>query len=195
MVKQLYESKKHLKNRFSKKKFAILYCPNPLTPKVNTAYILLGGNIGNVAETFDMARAFINGVAGHITASSSLYKSVPWGFESNHLFLNQTLEISTILHPFGLLSTLLDIEKALGRHRTKSGYQSRMIDIDILFYENLVINQEGLEIPHPRMHLRRFTLLPLAEIAPHFVHPVLNSSVKDLLGACPDASEVERAEG
>ena len=159
---------------------------------MNTAYILLGGNIGNVEETFGKARAFINGVAGHLTASSSIYRSVPWGFESEDLFLNQALEISTILHPFDLLTTLLDIEKALGRTRKdKSGYQSRMIDIDLLFYENLIVNQDGLEIPHPRLHLRRFTLLPLAEIASNFRHPVLNASIQELLHNCPDDSEVE----
>ncbi len=165
---------------------------NSFTTAMNAAYILLGGNIGNVEETFVRARAFINGVAGCITASSSLYKSVPWGFESNNMFLNQALEISTILHPFDLLSTLLEIEKALGRHRTKSGYQSRMIDIDILFYENLAIFQEGLEIPHPRLHLRRFALMPLAEIAPNFIHPKLNVSVAKLLEVCLDLSEVEK---
>lgn len=159
---------------------------------MNTAYILLGGNIGKVEETFGKARAFINGVAGHITASSSIYKSVPWGFMSNDLFLNQALEISTTLCPADLLSTLLNIEKVLGRHRTKSGYQSRVIDLDILFYENLVIDLDCLIVPHPRLHLRLFTLLPLVEIAPNFIHPILNASVKELLQACPDQSAVEK---
>ncbi len=160
--------------------------------KVNTAYLLLGGNIGKVEETLGKARVLINGVAGHITASSSIYKSVPWGFQSNDLFFNQALEISTIMHPFDLLSTLLDMEMALGRQSTKTGYESRVIDIDILFYENLILYQKGLEVPHPRLHLRRFALLPLAEIAQNFIHPIFNASIIDLLQVCPDQSEVEK---
>jgi len=159
---------------------------------LNTAYILLGGNIGDVLQTFYKARTFINGVAGQVTASSSIYRSLPWGFQSNDLFLNQALEISTILQPLDLLATLLDIEKSLGRKRTKRGYQSRMIDIDILFYENIIIDQNGLTLPHPRMHLRQFTLLPLSEIAPNYIHPVLKVTVKELVQLCPDQSEVEK---
>jgi 2-amino-4-hydroxy-6-hydroxymethyldihydropteridine diphosphokinase len=163
-----------------------------ITLLVNTAYILLGGNIGNVLQTFDNARTLINGVAGHVTASSSIYRSLPWGFQSHYLFLNQALEISTILQPFDLLATLFDIEKSLGRKRIKKGYQSRLIDIDILFYENIIIDQGGLTLPHPRMHLRKFTLLPLAEIAPNYIHPLMNNTVRELLQLCQDESEVEK---
>jgi 2-amino-4-hydroxy-6-hydroxymethyldihydropteridine diphosphokinase len=105
---------------------------------------------------------------------------------SDKAFLNQVLLYETLLTPNEILQTIGVIEAENGRVHTKDGYSSRNLDIDILFYDSLILNSADLTVPHPLLHVRRFTLLPLAEIAPDFIHPVLQLSMRDLLEKCED---------
>lgn len=157
----------------------------------NSAVILLGGNMGDVLKTFKRAIALIEKKAGKVTARSAVYKSEPWGITNQEYFLNQVIIIRTKQGPAELLNMLLKVEKWLGRNRTEEKYTPRTIDIDILFYNNEVIENNEIEIPHPRLHLRRFALEPLNELMPGYIHPALNVSLKTLLENCPDKLKVE----
>lgn len=153
-------------------------------------YLLLGGNIGNVIEHFQKSIDALTTI-GIIIKKSSVVQSKAWGFESSDLFYNQVILIETDLTPEEVLAFNQSIEKKLGRMRDHTGiYSSRTIDIDILYYENKVTKSELLEIPHPRLHLRNFTLVPLVEIAPDFVHPIFLISNAELLNNCEDQSVV-----
>ena len=154
------------------------------------AYLLTGSNRGNRLEMLDQARQYIDQQAVKILASSSLYETAPWGFHDQIHFLNQAHCIETFLSPNDLIAFLLQIESNMGRTREGQKYTGRLIDIDILLYANQIVDQEHLKIPHPRMHNRRFTLVPLAEIAGNIMHPVLNLSISELLELCSDTREV-----
>lgn len=159
------------------------------------AYILLGANLGDKIATFSLARQLIAEQCGEIISESKLYESEAWGFEAPGFFLNQVVLIRTPQKPVELLSNILSIETFLGRKREqKSTYASRTIDIDLLYYGQEVIENEKLIVPHPRLHLRRFTLLPLCEIAPAFMHPGLNKNHEELLNEVVDKSEVRPIE-
>ena len=123
---------------------------------------------------------------------SSAYTSEPWGFEADEWFLNVLLVVETELEPDDLMDTLLEIEKDLGRvrHPEKEGYSSRTVDLDILYYGNRIIRTEKVTAPHPKLHLRRFALLPMCELVPDFLHPEFNLSQKQLLDKCSDPSKV-----
>jgi 2-amino-4-hydroxy-6-hydroxymethyldihydropteridine diphosphokinase len=155
------------------------------------AYILLGSNLGNRTRHLQQARTLLAADCGSMMVESSIYESPPWGFDADQTFLNQVIKIETELTPSELLAKLLAIEKQMGRERYGSGYASRLIDIDILYYESMVLNEPLLSIPHPRLHLRRFTLLPLVEIAAEFVHPLLKLTNAELLKKTVDLSEVK----
>lgn len=162
---------------------------------VNNVLILLGGNLPATRDLFASAEVHINQQAGLTVGSSSLYKSTPWGFATENLFLNKVLEIETGLNPHDLLTVLLEIEAGLGRERSEAGgYDSRGIDIDILFYGSEVISSPRLTIPHPRLHLRRFTLLPLNECWPGWVHPLEGKPVHILLAECSDTGTAWRVD-
>ena len=152
-------------------------------------YLLLGGNLGDRTLYLQQARESIAAQVGTITKTSSLYETAAWGKTDQPAFLNQVLEVETILSPEDVLQTINQVEHDLGRIRTEH-WGARVIDIDILFYGNLVQQTQRLTIPHPQLHLRRFTLLPLHEIAPDLVHPVLKQTINDLLESCPDKLEV-----
>lgn len=157
-----------------------------------TAYLLLGGNLGDCEETFGAARREISRHVGRITQTSPLVTSPAWGFESENLFYNQAVAVQTRLDPYALLRAVLNIEKDLGRVRvpmdgSEKQYASRNIDIDILFYGNAVISSSVLNIPHPLLPQRAFALVPMAKIAPDLMHPQLNQTVQQLLDQCPDA--------
>lgn len=147
------------------------------------AYLSLGSNLGDRALMLDRAEELIGSEAGVITARSQRHETLPQGFESDNGFINEALEIETELGPEELLSVLCSIEKRLGRtHKTVSGaYQDREIDIDIIFYDDLVLSLPNLIIPHPRMAERSFVLIPLNEIAPEFRHPVSGRTVADIM--------------
>ncbi len=128
---------------------------------------------------------------GEIIKSSSIYETAPWGKTDQPPFLNQVLELGTLLTPETLLSVILDIEIGLGRKR-KEKYDARTIDIDILYYDKEIVNTETLTIPHPKVSERRFVLIPLAEIAPTLIDPIAGQSIKTLLVNCKDKLEVIR---
>jgi len=161
---------------------------NEMTGK--QVYLGLGSNLGRREENLHKALELIGEKTGNVLVSSSVYETEPWGFEAEHRFLNMVIKLETKLVPSDLLEVLLEIEKSMGRVRDKKKYSSRVIDIDILFYEDLDIAYHNLKIPHPYIQDRRFVLVPLVEIAPDFMHPVLQKSVKDLLDTCTDNSAV-----
>ena len=158
--------------------------------KMHNVYLLLGSNIGNSLESINSATEEIMLHIGKVTKKSSLYKSEPWGFNAENYFLNQVIQLETNLTPDSLLSSILEIENKLGRKRTAGNYESRTIDIDILFYDDLIIKTSHLSIPHPLIPIRRFTLIPLDEIASFYKHPETHLSVKETLNKCRDTSEV-----
>ncbi len=153
-------------------------------------YLLLGGNLGNRPMYLQQARESLAARLGVLTRSSSIYETAAWGNTEQPAFLNQVLEFKTVLAPEQVLQEINSIEQELGRVRLEH-WGSRVIDIDILFYEDLVLQTQRLTVPHPQLHNRRFTLQPLAELAPAFEHPVLGKSIAELLEICPDALEVK----
>ncbi len=157
---------------------------------VKIAYIGIGSNLGNREENLSTALSRIGEFAGKIVTASSFYETDPWGFQAENKFLNMVVKIETALEPGALLQSLLEIEKSMGRVRNSIKYTSRVIDLDILFYSNLISEDRELTIPHPHIHERMFVLLPMNEIDQDFVHPVLNESVNSLLKSCRDNSSV-----
>lgn len=155
-------------------------------------YILLGGNLGDKKRIFSDVSTLLNDRLGKITSQSAIYETEPWGFESPDLFWNQVLELSTNLSPEEVLAQTQQIETELGRIRKGNQYSSRLIDIDILFYGDQIINQENLTVPHPRIQERKFALIPLCEIAPELIHPVLRKSIRQLLVESTDPLKVEK---
>lgn len=154
--------------------------------------LLFGSNLGDRRKHLLDAINEINNRVGEPKALSSIYKTSPWGFSAESDFLNAVLVAETKLHPNELIHQILSIEKKLGRERKNQNvYESRPIDIDILFYGDRVINEPGLVIPHPRLHERRFTLVPLNEVRPGLVHPVLGKPVSQLLEECEDMLDVQ----
>ena len=153
-------------------------------------FLGIGSNLGDRLKIIDEAKIRIEESIGKIVLCSSVYRTEPWGFESKNEFLNLALCVKTELTPSGVLGRILMIESQLGRSRNEMKYSSRSIDIDILLFSNGIVNEDALKIPHPHMAERRFVLVPLAEIAPGFIHPVLKKSIKSLLISCPDKSSV-----
>lgn len=156
-------------------------------------FILLGSNLGDRQLLINQACKMIEERCGKIVAKSCLYESEPWGFKSEHWFLNQVVEIDTSLSPDELMQTLLAIEEELGRDRSTphEGYVSRPMDLDILYWgDGLIIENQHVIVPHPRLHQRRFTLLPLCDIAPDYVHPIKNKTNRQLLDECQDVGKV-----
>jgi 2-amino-4-hydroxy-6-hydroxymethyldihydropteridine diphosphokinase len=148
-------------------------------------YLLVGGNLNNTLEKFERLFSLLQERIGEIVQKSSYYQSDACGFESEHTFINIALCLQTELSPFDLLKETKFIEKELGRtEKTSTNYQDRTMDIDIIFYDNEIIKTPNLEIPHPKMHLRKFVLIPLNEIAANFMHPVLKKRVSELFILC-----------
>ena len=159
-------------------------------------FILFGSNMGDKNKIYAQACLSINNRCGRIVAQSSAYESEPWGFEAKEWFLNRLIVVETELEPEAMLHQLLDIEAELGRvrHPEAGGYTSRTADLDILYYGSRIVLTDSLTIPHPRLHQRRFALLPLCEVAPEFVHPAFNMTQTELLKRCFDFSEVRKIE-
>ena len=157
-----------------------------------TVFVLLGSNLGDRELLVNQACRMIGERCGEIVAKSRLYESEPWGFKSEHWFLNQVVEVATMLSPDELMLALLEIEKELGRDRITPhvGYVSRPIDLDILYFGDKIIDTHLVIAPHPRLHQRRFTLLPLCDIAPDYVHPLLKKTNLRLLDECQDSGTV-----
>lgn len=157
--------------------------------RVHRVYLLLGSNKGDRRKYLLLAQYFLSSRAGRISAVSAVYETEPWGKAGQARYLNQALEIQTELSPFRLLRLTQQIEKKLGR-TNKHLNAARIIDIDILFYDDAVLKAKNLEVPHPRLHLRNFTLQPLQEIAAGYTHPVLGRSISELAKACADTGKV-----
>ena len=158
--------------------------------------ILFGSNMGDKNKIYAQACLLINNRCGKIVAQSSAYESEPWGFEAKEWFLNRLIVVETELEPEAMMRQLLDIEAELGRvrHPESGGYTSRTADLDILYYGSRIVLTDSLTIPHPRLHQRRFALLPLCEVVPEFVHPAFNMTQTELLKRCFDFSEVRKIE-
>lgn len=158
---------------------------------MSTAYLLIGGNLGNRSANLQKAVFNIEQTCGKIVQSSAIYETSAWGLTQQPAFYNQALAVSTQLSPHGLMQALLEIELQMGRTREiKMG--PRVIDLDILLIDQLVQNTDLLQLPHPSLALRRFALLPLAEIAPDLMHPILQKSIQTLLRICPDQLDVQK---
>lgn len=154
-------------------------------------FLGLGSNLGDrKVNLVNALNLLANLPQTELVRCSSIYETEPWGFKEQPLFLNCVCEIKTSLKLKELLNCIMDIERKLGRKRTKERYGPRVIDIDILFYGSLVESNENWEIPHPAIHLRKFVLVPLNEIAPDFLHPILKKTVHQLLDECPDTLDV-----
>lgn len=159
---------------------------------MSKVYLLLGGNMGDKRWVFDQATTLLGERVGKITRRSAIYETEPWGFESSNMFWNQVLELQVDIDAPKVLQRTLKIEQELGRTRMINQYDSRVIDIDLLFYDDQVIEMPELVIPHPRIQERKFVLIPLNEIIPEMVHPMLQKSIHQLLAECPDQLKVEK---
>jgi len=158
---------------------------------MNVAFLCLGGNIGNREFTLKKAVEKINHEIGKVISQSNYYETEAWGVENQDKYLNQCICIETLLTSRQVLKKSLEIELSLGRKRNhKETYEPRTIDIDMLFYNSDFIQTKELTIPHPRLQLRKFVLIPLNEIAPTFLHPTLNKTIQTLLMECDDSCEV-----
>lgn len=160
-------------------------------PKINHVFFLLGSNInprlGYIGKSAELIEEYI----GKILCQSDLYESEPWGFEADTNFLNQVIEVHTVFSADEVHNKAQQIERQMGRKKgSGEGYSSRNIDIDLLYFNDEVIHTENLVIPHPRLHERKFTLMPMVEIAPEFIHPVFKVSQRELLSRCSDQGSV-----
>ena len=148
---------------------------------IHKAYLALGTNLGDKNKNLQVALALIAEKIGVFSAVSSVYETKAWGFESENSFLNMVLAVNTSLSPLQLLKTTQDIEKEIGRtKKTNHTYQDRIIDIDIILYDDLIYKSEELELPHPLFHLRQFVLEPLNEIGADLVHPTMQKNIQTL---------------
>ncbi len=154
-------------------------------------YISLGGNLGQRHRFIHGALRSLEQRLGKLIAASQLYETPPWGFESDHAFLNAVAIFHTSSSPQEVLEILLNTERTFGRKRTEGiGYTSRTLDLDLLFYGDEVLRAEDLELPHPRIPQRAFVLVPLAEIAGDYIHPLEQKTIRELLTLCPDTSPI-----
>lgn len=162
----------------------------------------LGSNLGNRAEYLFKAGTLLESMLGESMAASSVWEAEPWGYDSPHKYLNQVIVYRSDKSPEDLLAVLMRVEKQMGRHRREEGVISdRCIDLDLLWVDQIILPAPDvadgtgqLVIPHPRLHLRRFVLEPLAEIRPEWMHPVLGITVSGLLQQCPDQGLLSRVE-
>lgn len=158
---------------------------------MNKAYLLTGGNEGDRFLHMQQARTNIELICGQLLLVSSIYETAPWGKTDQPDFLNQVLLIDTKFSPEELLKSILSIEEKGGRKRTIKN-APRTIDIDILFYNDLILEKPGLTIPHPRIAIRKFVLEPLNEISPEFIHPVIGKTIRELMLECKDELGVKK---
>ena len=158
-----------------------------------TCFLLLGSNIGDRKANILKAIERIKKISAEPLVISGFYETEPWGFNAHEAFYNLAIKFHTMLAPEDLLKYLLNVEDEIGRIReiNSSSYSSRPIDIDIIFYGNLILEKRELIIPHPRMHLRRFALVPLCELDSSFVHPIFKKSLKDILNSVDDSLDVK----
>jgi 2-amino-4-hydroxy-6-hydroxymethyldihydropteridine diphosphokinase len=152
---------------------------------MNKVFLLIGGNMGDRLQNLHQAITLLSATCGPVIQQSAVYETAAWGKTDQAAFLNQALLLTTELSPQELITTVLSVEEQMGRHRTER-FGPRVIDIDIMFYNEDIINEPHLTVPHPQMQNRRFALIPLKELAPLFVHPVLKKTLEELLLECKD---------
>lgn len=158
---------------------------------MNVVFLLLGSNLSDRLAMLESARSAIAVRIGKIIRESAIYESEPWGFNSEQQFLNQVIKIETRMNPSDILKEIFRIETELGRKRGENDqYTSRTIDIDILFFNNEIIREEKLTIPHPKIQERMFTLIPLSEIDGRMIHPESGKSIGKLVAECTDPLKV-----
>lgn len=160
---------------------------------MNNVYLLIGGNVGNRLQNLRHAVEQLSSW-GTVIRQSAVYETAAWGKTDQASFLNQAIELKTNLSPQVLIGTILQIEEEMGRKRMEK-YGPRIIDIDILFFNSDIVQEPHLTIPHPEIQNRRFALVPMADIAPELMHPVLHKSIRHLLQECPDTLDARRFEG
>jgi len=157
--------------------------------------LLLGGNENDVRANLQLARELLMSELGQLVQCSSYYESEPWGFEASQNFINQVVEFETLVSVDKLLGITQGVEKQLGRKaKVGTAYESRPIDIDILFVDDVILETGHLTIPHRLLHERRFTLLPLAEHWSELIHPKLRRSISELLSECKDDVQVTKVD-
>jgi 2-amino-4-hydroxy-6-hydroxymethyldihydropteridine diphosphokinase len=152
---------------------------------------LTGGNVGNRLSHLQQAITNIEEYCGEIIRKSSVYETAAWGKTDQASFLNQAILLQTDLDAEALMTNILFIEEKMGRQRAEK-YGSRIIDIDILFFNDEIINTDSLHIPHPEIQRRRFVLEPMDELATSLIHPVIKKSIHQLLLECSDPLEVKK---
>ena len=157
---------------------------------MNKVFLLIGGNMGDRLQNLRQAKQELEFTCGPVVNSSSVYETAAWGKTDQEAFLNQALELHTELPAQELIITILEVEEKLGRRRLEK-FGPRIIDIDILFYNDAVIDEPNLSVPHPQLPYRRFALAPMNEIAPQLVHPVLQQTIAQLLEECVDQLPVK----
>jgi len=160
---------------------------------MNTAYLLAGSNMGNRTAYLQQSTKIVEEQCGNIIARSHIYETAAWGVLDQPSFYNQAFAVQTHLSPEQLMQTLLNIETTIGRQRVQK-MGPRIIDLDVLLIDNLIINTPLLIVPHPHLTERRFALAPLAEIAPDLIHPVTHETITALLAKCRDMLPVRRLE-
>jgi 2-amino-4-hydroxy-6-hydroxymethyldihydropteridine diphosphokinase len=155
-------------------------------------FLSLGSNLGDRRENLRKACTMLQRQTGRVFTASSLYETEPWGFVHENYFYNQVLGINSRHDVLVLLASIREIEKSLGRSEKTERYAARIIDIDILFYDSMIMNTKDLQLPHPLIQQRRFVLVPLVEIAPLYIHPVLKMPLREVLEECSDRKSVVR---
>ena len=155
---------------------------------MSKVYFSIGSNKGNRSGLINEAIDKIDIIIGKVVQKSSIYETKSWGFNSNN-FYNICILLESTLAPELILNKILTIEKDMGRLKTTDQYSDRCIDIDILFFDNMIVNSKSLEIPHPRIQLRKFVLTPMLELTPDLIHPILNKSIRQLELECDDKDQ------
>lgn len=158
---------------------------------MNKVYLLLGSNMGNSLEQLTKAKKGITKNVGIITRSSHIYITAAWGYTAQPDFLNQVIVLHTKLTASQTLQQILNIENNMGRVRTVVN-APRIIDIDILFFNKDIIHTTTLKIPHPEIANRKFVLIPLNQLSPNFIHPILQQNIHQLLSNCTDSLNVKK---
>lgn len=163
---------------------------------MNKVFIGLGTNLGNRSANLNRAYTLIEKRVGEITLKSHFYQTPPWGFDSTEDFLNSVILVETNLSILALFNELKKIETEMGRQAkiAGQGYQDRVIDLDILDFNNAIYESSDLTVPHQKMHLRAFVLYPFAEIAPKWLHPILKVRSEELLDRLENTSEISKLE-
>ena len=161
---------------------------------MNIVYLITGSNIGNRLLNLKKAEELIVQRIGNLISTSHIFETEAWGYTSVQFYYNQCFCLESGLGAELILKELLGIEREMGRKRRGGSYEDRIVDIDILFYNDEIINTKTLTIPHPKLHERKFVMVPLVEIAGDFIHPVFGKSIERLLLECDDKLKVTRVD-